>query len=117
LVWTHPDGKKLVSFTQVQAECPGLDPEAIHTADIVRRISVRVYPNETEKWVFQTGAAVRSSPVIIYVMVYIGSADGTLYALGEQEATLTATLTTSETDTATSAVTSATASTGGGPDS
>ena len=43
--------------------------------------SISTLPQGSLKWVFPTGAAIHSSPVVVGDTVYIGSRDGKLYAL------------------------------------
>jgi len=38
----------------------------------------------TERWSYETGAWVKSSPAVIDDTVYVGSDDGSVYALSEQ---------------------------------
>ena len=59
---------------------------AAFTALLVGSLAVHLSEEEdtvTEKWSFETGIRVRSSPAVLNDSVYVGSEDNNVYAIGE----------------------------------
>jgi outer membrane protein assembly factor BamB len=58
----------------------GFDAQQTHTNPYEQVLNPTTVSGLTKQWAYQTGGSIDSSPAVVGSVVYVGSADGTLYA-------------------------------------